>query len=715
MQIVKRDGRVKDFQIERIQTAIQKAYLEVYNSDLHRFTEEYIFIEPLILRDLESKDKEVFDIEEVQDIIVKALNRINKKVSKAYTRYRTERTNARESNCKTFNDIDSIFNLTSDEIRNNANKDGSKIQTLRAMIADVALNNYADTRDIPRRLIEKHGKSIYIHDKNYFSLPFFNCINVDWENMLKNGFKIVTKINPPNSLSTAVALLAQIIAHTTSNTYGGNTLADIDIGLEPYAIKSENKYKELHLKRGHTLEEAEIFAWEDLETECMNAMQSLEYEITTLITGRVEPPFLTITLGYGRSKYARLIQKCYLTRRLQGFTDGTTPVFPKLCFFLEDGLNRNPEDPNYDMFQLATKCSSLRQYPDYINVEQLIKVTGDRKSPMSCRSFLGSYIDENGNFKTNGRFNQGVCSVNLVRLAILANKDENKFYSLLQEALDDCKDILMIRHNMLKQVKAKQAPILYCEGAVSRLNPEDSIEPLLLNGYSSISIGYIGIHNTLVALYGKGLNSNDESILAKGKNIMQYMRDYCEKQKELTSIGFSLYSTPFEVGATKLCQQDISDFGIIEGVTDKGYYENSFHFPSDTSVKPLDKIRIEGMYSPIASGGAIEYVEFGNMIHNTEALEEIIRYTKDKAHYFGVNTRADKCFCCDYKGIMSPKTEGENDYVCPQCGNEDKSKMSIVIRLCGYLGSLSERPTIQGKMREMQNRYIHVGKANYND
>ena len=712
IKVIKRDNRVRDLDFVRIEGAINKSYDEVYG-DYSEYQSEIEIINDDIMSVISAIEGDLISVEEIQDIVIACIEEYNVGVAKAYSDYRNMRTKERDSKSKVINDMDDIFNQTSEEVRNNANKDGSKLATYRAMISDVACNSYADNKLIPSRLLEKHGKSIYIHDKNYFAVPMFNCILVNWEDMLENGFKITTKISQPNSLSTAIALLAQIVAHTTSNTYGGNTLADIDIGLAKYAEKSHKRHIDKYLKRGHGVAESEKWAWEDLEKECSDAMQSLEYEITTLITGRVEPPFLTITFGYGRGKYCRLIQKHYLKRRIAGFTDGTTPVFPKLCFFAEDGLNRNPEDENYDMFKLAIKCMSLRQYPDILNVERLIEVTGDRKSPMSCRSFLGSHKDIDGNFVTNGRFNQGVCSINTPRLGIMANKDENKFYKLLDEALEDCREVLMLRHNMLRTVKAKQSPILYTEGAVARLNPEDSIEPLLLNGFSSISIGYIGIHNTLVALYGEGLDSKNKEIVKKGKAILQYIRSYCDKLKEETGIAFSTYSTPFEVGATKLCKQDVKDFGEIEGVTTNGYYENSFHFPSNKEIVAFDKVDLESDFSKIASGGSIQYAEFGNMTNNLEALEEIVRYTKDKTHYFGANVRADRCFNCDYKGIMTPQTEGENDYVCPQCNNKDRSKMSIIIRLCGYLGSLSERPTIDGKMKEMQNRYTHVGNIEY--
>lgn len=708
VKVYKRDGRTKNFDKRFIEIAVDKAKDEVGLDDeigtrVADLVEDYL---------IDNNIQEI-QIEEIQDLVIEMLNQENKEVAEAYKSYREKRNLERDRKSKFLKDIEDIFNQTSEEIRNNANKAGDKLQTYRAMVADVACNNYADTKIIPERLLKKHKKTIYIHDKSYLPIPVFNCININWQDMLDNGFKMVAKINSPNSLSTAIALLTQIVAHTSSSTYGGNTLADLDIGLEKYAIKSYNKHLEVAKKWITNESKQSEYAWDRLKKECMDSMQSLEYEIATLMNSRGEQPFLTVTIGYGRGKHARLIQECLLKTRIKGYSDGTTPVFPKICFFVEDGLNRNPQDENYDMYQLAIKCSTIRQYPDYINVEQLVKVTGDRKSPMGCRSFLGSYKDKNGNYVINGRFNQGVCSINLVRLAIMSDHNEDKFFKLLQEALEDTKEVLMIRHNMLRTVKAKQAPILYCEGAVARLNPEDSIEPLLYNGYSSISIGYVGLHNCLMALYGKGLDSFDENIIKKGQKIMQYLRDYCDTQKKETNIGFSLYSTPAETLATKFCVEDVKDFGVIKGVNDKGYYENSFHFPSDTPVNAIDKINIESNFMSIANGGAIEYTEYGNMLHNEKAIEDIITYTKDKLHYVGVNTRADHCLKCGYKGIMQPQHEGENDYVCPQCGNTDKNTMSIVVRLCGYLGSLSERPSVEGKMKEMQNRYTHIGEAKY--
>lgn len=326
-----------------------------------------------------------------------------------------------------------------------------------------------------------------------------------------------------------------------------------------------------------------------------------------------------------------------------------------------------------------------------------------------CRSFLGSYKDKNGEYVTDSRFNQGVYSINLVRCAIMANHDESDFYENLQHSLDLCFEGLMLRHEMLKTVKAKQNPILFMYGANARLEADETIEKLLYDGFSSISIGYVGLHNAMVALYGKSYFESDE-LLEKGKRIIQYMRDFCDNKKEETNIGFSLYSTPAEVLATKFCRSDIRDFGEIEGVNTNGYYENSFHYPSNSEVSPFEKIDLESKFQPIANGGFISYCEFGNMKHNHKAIEDVVSYAMDKVGYFGVNVRADKCLKCGYEGLIEPLTETENDYVCPSCDNDDKSKLNVVIRLCGYISSLSERPSCDGKMKEMHSRYTHVGE-----
>ena len=323
-----------------------------------------------------------------------------------------------------------------------------------------------------------------------------------------------------------------------------------------------------------------------------------------------------------------------------------------------------------------------------------------------CRSFPTL---QNLNTESDGACNQGVCSINLVRCAIMSHGNEQQFYKNLDKALDLSYEALILRHKMLCGVKAKQNPILFCEGALARLEPEETIDKLLTKDQSSISIGYVGLHNCMVALYGQSYYESKE-LMRKGLNIIQYMRDYCDKKKEETNIGFSLYSTPAETLATKFCRSDVKDFGIIDGVNDRGYYENSFHYPSDTDVSPFDKIDYECQFPYIANGGHIQYVEFGDMTKNLQALETVVRYAMGKTPYFGVNVRNDVCLECGYHGLMENLDECNNDYRCPNCGNEDKTKMSIVVRLCGYISSISERPSVDMKMKEINNRVTHVGK-----
>lgn len=719
MIVIKRNGDRVEFDVKKIYNAVLKACNEVYpdynidNIDNSVIATDVCYNVCKAIENTNAYDNEI-SVEQIQDLVENELMNDDKDIAKAYIRYRYKRETIRD----TYNDLDKeiqgLKDLTSEEVRNNANKSGDKLQTFRPMISDITCIDYAKRHIIPERILRHHGKEIYIHDFNYVGVPFFNCCLVNWEDCFEHGMCVGSApIVKPKSISTAIALISQLAAHVSSNCYGGITFINLTTGLCQYGIASLNKHREIGNKWLKTNEEIEAYAWEQLETEVKNAAQSLEYEIQTLTNSRGEVPFNTIELNCidlnaseEEQKVQYLIITSILKQRLKGLTGGVTPVFPKICFELKKGNNFDETDKYYDVFKLAVKCSSLRLYPDYLMYDKLVEVTGGYKAPMSCRSFIPELSDENGNRITGGAFNQGVCSINLVRLAILANHDELKFYELLNKYLDMAREMLMIRHNALKEVKAKQAPILYQYGAIARLNPEDSIEPLLYKNRSTISIGYVGLHNALIALYGKSYDT-DRSMIEKGKEILQHMRNYCDAVKAKTNLGFSLYSTPAETLATKFCKRDVQDFGIIKGVNDKGYYENSFHYPSDEIVNPFDKIDIEGQMSYIPSGGAIQYVEFGNMIHNTEALETIIRYAYDKCHYFGVNVSSDRCFECGYVGEMISTDETNNCYKCPQCGNTDNSKMSVIRRLCGYLGSLSERKSVDNKMKEINHRVKH--------
>lgn len=709
MVIRKRDGRIKPYAIERIVVAITKAYEDVYgvvSLDANNVINA-------VVKDVDTRikltKKETVDIEEIQDIVQKTLYKHDRKVHKAYKEYREKRTRDRENRGYINTEIEAITNQTSEEITNNANKDGKKIQSLRAMYADIVCKDYNKRNIIPKELLDKHEKELYIHDLNYFGQPFYNCCLINWEDMLKNGFHIgTTHICNINSFATAIALLAQIVSHVASNCYGGVTLPKAIKGLVPYAKISLNKYREI--AKHWSIDDVEGYAFSQLEKELKDGAQSFEYEVATLTTARAEVPFITLGIDVGiidgdeeDIKLSRMITKAFLQQRINGLTGGVTPVFPKLTYQNLDGVNLKPEDVNYDLFQMAIKCSALRGYPDYINTKQCEKVTGGYKEPMGCRSFLPEWTDENGNVKYAGRFNYAVVSINLPRLAIQSNGDIDDFFKRLDVELDNCKKLIMIRYDVLKDVTADQAPILYMEGAIARMNEGERIEPLLNNGYSTVSIGYIGIHNTVKALLGKSFIEDDKAY-ELGERIMSHLKEYADIQKKETGIGFSVYSTPFEAGAYKLCTNDVKDFGIIEGVNDNEYYENSYHYPSNTEVSPFHKLSLESPYSEKATGGAISFVELGDMTKNLKALEDIVRYSYDKTHFLGISTISDRCLECGYIGEIG-NVEGTFDkFICPKCGNTNHKTMSVIRKLCGYLGSLSERPTVRGKMKEISNR-----------
>lgn len=326
-----------------------------------------------------------------------------------------------------------------------------------------------------------------------------------------------------------------------------------------------------------------------------------------------------------------------------------------------------------------------------------------------CRSFLPKYINKKGEEQNVGRFNWGVYSVNLVRLAIKSNHDVNKFFKYLEEELEGLRKLVKIKYNILKDIKSEQAPILYQSGAIARLKRGETIEKLLTNSYSTVSIGYVGLHNALVALYGKGLDGSDDNIIKHGEEIMRFLNEWCAKTKEKTNIHYSVYGTPAETLATKFCTEDVKDFGLIDGVNTNTYYENSFHYPSNTEVSPFTKLDIESRLNHYSSGGLISFVELGDMTKNLEALESIVTYAYDKTPFLGISTISDRCLKCGYIGEIHNVENSDFNFKCPNCGNEDKDSLSVIRKLCGYLGSLTERPTIFGKMAEIHHRKNNTG------
>ena len=711
--IIKRDGSHQPFDAERIVKAVASALNDAHVKD-DSFA-EYVAAE--VEKSFSQRTR--VDIYDVQSLVEDLMMRSDyKSAARKYIEFRNTRDIERESRNALSRDILSIINQDNDELLNeNANKDSKIIPTQRDLLAGVVAKHYAKQHILPKHITAAHERGeIHYHDLDYAPFfPMFNCMLIDIEGMMTKGFRMGNaEIETPKSITTAAAITAQIIAQVSSHIYGGTSINEIDRIHAPYVTKTFEK----HLAEGKRWigdeERASEYAMERTEKDCYDAYQALEYEVNTLHTANGQTPFVTFGFGLGTSWEERLVQKSILKNRIRGLgRNKKTPVFPKLVFAIKKGVNYAKDDPNYDIKQLALECASKRMYPDILNYDKLVEVTGSFKTPMGCRSFLSAY-EENGQLVHDGRNNLGVVSMNLPRIAIEIARDsemsiaekEQAFYKLLDERLELAREALMTRIQRLDSVRARVAPILYVEGACGvRLNPDDKVSEIFKNGRASISLGYIGIHETINALYSQGDIYDCEELRQKGVALVEYMLGAVNRWKEETGYGFSLYSTPSESLCDRFCRLDRKEFGVISGVTEKGYYTNSFHLDVEKKVTPYDKVDFEMDYPKFASGGFICYGEYPNMTHNLKALENVWDYTYDKVPYYGTNTPNDSCYTCGYEGEFHATNRG---FECPQCKNRDSDKMSVTRRVCGYLGQPNSRPFIKGKQEEVVRRVKHL-------
>ncbi|EOA6616744.1 anaerobic ribonucleoside-triphosphate reductase [Vibrio vulnificus] len=702
--VIKRDGSRAPFSRDRIQAAVEAA-AENVDKEIAIYA-----LNVALAVELQLKDHDEVHIHEIQTRVENELMQgPYKSLARAYIEYRHDRDIAREKQSTLTREIEGLIEESNvDLINENANKDGKVIPTQRDLLAGIVAKHYAKTHILPRDVVQAHDEGdIHYHDLDYAPFfPMFNCMLIDLKGMLTHGFKMGNaEIDTPKSISTATAVTAQIIAQVASHIYGGTTINRIDEILEPYVNASYEKH--LKIAQEWDIHNPEGFAIARTEKECYDAFQSLEYEVNTLHTANGQTPFVTFGFGLGTSWASKLIQQSILKNRIAGLgKNRKTAVFPKLVFAIKDGLNHKPTDPNYDIKQLALECASKRMYPDILNYDKVVEITGSFKTPMGCRSFLGTY-EENGELIHEGRNNLGVVSLNLPRIALKANGDEEKFYALLDEKLKLARRALETRISRLENVKARVAPILYMEGACGvRLKADQPIADIFKHGRSSISLGYIGIHETINALFGNQIHVYDDNELReKALNIVKRMKKAVEAWTDETGYGFSLYGTPSENLCSRFCRIDTKEFGVIEGVTDKGYYTNSFHLDVEKKVNPYDKIDFEMPYPEISSGGFICYGEFPNMQKNIEALENVWDYSYSKVPYYGTNTPIDECYECGYTGEFDCTSKG---FTCPKCGNHDSSKVSVTRRVCGYLGSPDARPFNFGKQEEVKRRVKHL-------
>ncbi|HFI0450115.1 TPA: anaerobic ribonucleoside-triphosphate reductase [Streptococcus suis] len=704
--VLKRDGRTVSFDEQKIFSALSRANQELE----HPVSEAGLqLVLEASLQEIGRRFTGDIQIYEIQTIVEQELLKAHLyELAERYIQYRTQRDFRRHQATDINFEIHKLLSKDQALVNENANKDADVFNTQRDLTAGI-VGKSIGLKLLPAHVANAHQKGdIHYHDLDYSPYtPMTNCCLIDFKGMLAQGFKIGNAdVESPKSIQTATAQISQIIANVSSSQYGGCSADRIDEVLAPYAELNYQK----HLKEARDWvlpDKQEDYARAKTQKDIYDAMQSLEYEINTLFTSNGQTPFTSLGFGLGTSWFEREIQKAILNIRIKGLgREGRTAIFPKLIFTVKRGLNLEPDSPNYDIKQLAIECATKRMYPDMLSYDKIIELTGSFKVPMGCRSFLQGWQDENGQDVTSGRMNLGVVTVNLPRIAMESAGDINKFWEIFAERMAIAKDALVYRVERVKEATPANAPILYQYGAFGkRLAKTDAVDEVFKNRRATVSLGYIGLYEVATVFYGGQWETNPE---AKDftVDIIKKMKALVEDWSDEYGYHFSVYSTPSESLTDRFCRLDTEKFGLVENITDKQYYTNSFHYDVRKNPTPFEKLDFEKVYVEAgASGGFIHYCEYPVLQQNPKALEAVWDYAYDRVGYLGTNTPIDHCYACDFEGDFEPTERG---FKCPNCGNSDPKTVDVVKRTCGYLGNPQARPMVKGRHKEISARVKHM-------
>lgn len=715
LQVVKRDGTTVPFDRSKITLAIEKAMNS--SSGVYEIGQA-----DKIAWEIEKEARQAeksLTIYEIEDkVYYKLIENHNPATARAYENYKAVQTFKRHENTTD----DSIFGLLNKSniavLDENSNKDAHVVSTQRDLIAGEVSKDIARRKLIPADIVQAHDSgAIHFHDMDYIIQPMFNCCLINLKDMLTNGTVINgKKIDSPKSFQVACTVTTQIIAQVASGQYGGQSINGIDRILAPFVRKSYRK-----ILAGVVEEQQEVYgiepdmakaeeiAWKRTRKEVKDGIQTIQYQINTLMTTNGQAPFVTLCMHFDpESEYAKeaaMITEEILLQRYEGVKNEAdvyiTPAFPKLVYVLDEH-NATPDAPYYYLTKLAAKCTAKRMYPDYISAKKMRETyEGNVFAPMGCRSFLSPWKNENGEYEFDGRFNMGVVSLNLPQIGILAEGSEEKFFQILEKRLQLCYKALMLRYDLLKDVSSDVSPIHWQYGAIARLKKGEKIYPLLQNGYATISLGYIGVYEATKLI--TGASHTDKEGHAFAAKLMHRLRSAVDEWKAQTGLGFALYGTPAESLTNRFASIDRARFGEIKDITDKGYYTNSYHVDVREPITVFDKFRFESEFQEISTGGCISYAEIPNMSNNVEAVLTMIKFIYDNICYAEFNTKSDYCHECGFDGEIICNDDIE--WECPRCHNKDRNKLTVIRRTCGYLG---ENFWNLGRTKEIRDRIMHI-------